>query len=157
MKPPLLSKTEIKESLALAADSQRRRYPKILHESGANLNRVINFLMADTYMQPHLHPSAEKVEMIMALEGKLAVLFFDNGGNIIQSVIIEKGGVRYVEVPAFAWHTYVVLSDTAVTYETMPGVYDPKTWKILADWAPREEDPKSSIYLKSIKTAAINQ
>ena len=65
---PEISKTEIRQCLQRAADSPRRRYPKIIHKPGAQFNQVFNFMMGDTYMQPHLHPSDEKIEKMYLLE-----------------------------------------------------------------------------------------
>jgi cupin fold WbuC family metalloprotein len=156
MESVLLSEAEIKEGLLGAKQAERRRYPKVLHQPGADFNRMINFLMSDTYMQPHFHPHQEKIEGIEVIQGKLAVLFFNDEGEITKSVIIEnkEGEENRIDVPGFAWHTYIVLSETAVTYETMKGVYDPKTWKELASWAPLENTPEAKEYLSLLKKRA---
>lgn len=157
MEIPQLSKKEIGEYLLRADDSPRRRCPKILHKPGDELNKVFNFMMPGSYMQPHRHPHEEKIEEIYIIQGRLAVLFFDGTGTVTQSVILEKGGRENIEIPAFAWHTYVVLSQNAVSYETMKGVYDPATWKELAAWAPPENMPESAPYLEFLKKEAIKK
>ena len=151
---PQLSEQELKDCLRRASSSTRRRYANVLHDPGDEFNRVVNFIMQDSYMQPHLHPGAEKVEKIYLMQGKIAVLFFDDQGAVKKCMILEEGGVGYVEVPAFTWHTYVMLSDYAISYETMMGVYEPKTWKEFAPWAPPENTPRGSIYLKYLKEEA---
>ena len=118
---PFLSPSEIKEGIAKASLSERRRFPKILHNPGDEFNRVINFMMNDSYMQPHLHPGVEKIEKIYILEGILAVFFFNDHGEIINTTILKKGDIEMIAVPAFMWHTYVMLTEYAVTYETMMG------------------------------------
>jgi cupin fold WbuC family metalloprotein len=154
---PALPRHELDEYLRLAATSARRRYPKILHAPGDELNQVFNFIMEDSYMQPHLHPGDEKIEKIYLIQGKMAVLFFDDHGAIRAVTVLEKGGPEYVEVPAFAWHTYVMLSDCAVSYETMMGEYERKTWKEFADWAPSEDSAESRVYLKFLKDEAARR
>jgi cupin fold WbuC family metalloprotein len=149
---PNLSLVEIGKNLRMAADSPRRRHPKVLHRSGADLNQVVNFLMEDTYMQPHMHPSQEKVERMHLIQGACAVLFFSSTGSIKDAVVLQKYGVRYIEVPAFTWHTYVILSENAVIYETMMGRYDPATWKTFADWAPSENDFEADNYLRMLQS-----
>lgn len=144
---PQLSKREIEEGLSQARSSPRHRYPKLLHQRGAEFNRVFNFITRDSYMQPHLHPGEEKIEKIYIVEGRVATIFFDDQGAVRDVVLLEKGGVECVRVPAFAWHTYVMLTDSAVTYETMMGVYDPTTWKRFAPWAPKEDTTESEAYL----------
>jgi cupin fold WbuC family metalloprotein len=151
-----LSQQDKNKGIALAANSARRRHPKLLHKPGAEFNRVFNFMMHDSYMQPHLHPGEEKVEKIYLVEGKIAALFFDEQGAIKERTLLEKGGIELIEVPAFTWHTYVMLSEHAITYETMMGVYEPSTWKHFAPWAPPEDAPESSTYLNALKEAAAS-
>ena len=148
---PKLTPTEMSKYVQKAVSSPRRRYPKILHEPGDEFNRVINFMMEDTYMQPHLHPGEEKIEKMYLIRGGFAVLLFNNNGEIKEIAPLEKGEIEYIEIPAFTWHTYVMLSESVVSYETMMGKYDPETWKTLADWAPTEDTEESIIYLDELK------
>ena len=59
---PELSNKEIKFHFTEANKTSRRRSPLILHEKGDYLNKVFNFILEDSYMHPHLHPSDEKIE-----------------------------------------------------------------------------------------------
>jgi cupin fold WbuC family metalloprotein len=154
---PALPGAETAEGLRLAANSPRRRHPKILHTQGDPWNRVFNFMMHDSYMQPHHHPAAEKRERIHVLQGKLAVLYFDEAGSVKDVTVLEPGGREFVEVPGFTWHTYVMLSDSAVTYETMMGRYEPATWKEFAQWAPAENSTGSGAYLQALKDQAASR
>lgn len=151
---PSLTEDEIKNGIQQANGSERRRHHKILHKQGAEFNEVFNFMMADSYMQPHLHPGNEKIEKIYIVEGKLAVFFFDNTGNIIKCTILEKGAIEMIEVPAFTWHTYAMLTQHAITYETMMGIYDPQTWKNYFTIAPPENSNESINYLIELKKHA---
>lgn len=153
---PKLTDQEKKDGIFEAQVSARRRYPKILHNPGEEFNRVINFMMGDSYMQTHLHPGVEKIEKIYLIEGKLAIFFFDDRGEVIRCTILETGGTEIIEVPAFTWHTYVILSEYAITYETMMGKYDPQTWKEFFTIAPPEGLPESIVYLNELKKAASN-
>lgn len=151
---PIINSLEIKEGINNALVSERRRFPKILHNPGDVFNRVLNFMMNDSYMQPHLHPGDEKIEKIYIIEGKLAVFFFDDEGEITKITILEKGGIEMIAVPAFTWHTYAMLTDYAITYETMMGKYDPHTWKDFFTIAPAENTEESIIYLKKLQEKA---
>lgn len=151
---PQLSEDEAKEGVSQANNSSRRRHPMILHNSGDEFNRVINFMMGDSYMQTHLHPGVEKIEKIYLMEGKLATFFFDDKGEVTKCTILEKGGTEMVEVPAFTWHTYVILSEFAITYETMMGKYEPHTWKNFLTIAPPENSLESVAYLQELKSKA---
>ena len=154
---PVLTEEDKKEGLQQADASPRRRHPKILHKQGDEFNEVINFMMEDSYMQPHLHPGPEKIEKIYILEGKLATLFFDDTGAVTKCTILEKGGIELIEVPAFTWHTYVMLTPSAVTYETMMGKYEPQTWKNFFTIAPAENTPESINYLTFLKKTALDR
>ena len=151
---PKLTKEEANELIGRAAGSTRRRHPKILHNPGDVFNRVINVMMHDSYMQPHLHPGDEKIEHIHLIRGKIAVLFFDDRGAVRTITTLQENGLRHVAVPAFTWHTYVMLTDSAITYETMMGEYAPKTWKEFAEWAPAESTAESLACLGSLKSHA---
>jgi cupin fold WbuC family metalloprotein len=152
---PNLSEREIQEGLSQAKMSPRRRHPRILHNPGDEFNMVINFMLADSYMQPHLHPGWEKIEKIYILQGKIAVLFFDDDGHVTSCTTLEKGATEKIEVPAFKWHTYVILSNFAITYETMMGKYEPTTWKEFAERLPKEDSPESLAYLTELKRIAL--
>ena len=96
-KIPALSKQEIEDGLRLAVGSEKRRYPKLLHRRGDEFNCVFNFMMNDSYMRPHLHPSKEKVEKINIIRGKIAVIFFDDHGKVTRCTLLEKGGLELIE------------------------------------------------------------
>ena len=52
---PKLSSEEVSQHFIEAEQSPRKRFPKILHNQGDYNNKVINFVLADSYMRPHLH------------------------------------------------------------------------------------------------------
>lgn len=141
------------EWLSKAQLSDRRRAAMVLHSPGDYHNRVYNFLLYDTYMQPHMHPGDEKREVIRLLSGSAAILFFDEFGEIVDQFLLSANGQAVIEVPAYTWHTYVMLSDKVVTYETMDGVYEPATWKSLASWAPIENSTEAGTYLKTLRAS----
>ena len=74
----------------LAYNSERRRSPKIMHKKGDYINKVFNFLLSDSYMQPHLHPGSEKIEKMYLIKGSFALIIFNDDGEIIESIILEK-------------------------------------------------------------------
>jgi cupin fold WbuC family metalloprotein len=152
---PRLSEQEISDCLLRAANSERRRFPKLLHKPGDEFNRVFNFIMQDSYMQPHLHPGPEKIEEIHVVRGRVAILYFNDQGVVNACTILGSDGVERIEVPAFKWHTYVMLTDYAITYETMMGTYKPDTWKRLAAWAPQENSAESHGYHNLLREEAL--
>jgi cupin fold WbuC family metalloprotein len=148
---PVLLNEELKIHFELATNSIRKRSPKILHKKGAYLNQVFNFILKDSYMHPHLHPGKEKIEKMYLIKGSFALILFNEVGQITQKIILEEGKLDFIEVPAFTWHTYVMLSDEVIIYETMDGIYEIDTWKKMASWAPKENSLDAENYLEILK------
>ena len=154
--PPQLSEKEIKKYFDLSQNSERKRAPKILHKKGDYANKVFNFILSDSYMQPHLHPGKEKIENMYLFQGSFALIIFDDKGEVTESIILEKGKKEFIAVPAFTWHTYVMLTDKVIVYEEMDGVYDPSSWKEMASWAPSENSFQAPIYLEKLKANLVS-
>lgn len=114
---------------------------------------MLNAGMRDTYVAPHVHDCPRKLEIFVILRGSVAVAAFDKGGNLADCAILsDKGPVRAAEVPAGTWHSFVVLTRSAVVYELVDGRYDPLTHKHFAPWAPDERDTRSaSAFLKKLR------
>ena len=152
---PMISAEEKTRNIIIAQSAPKKRFGKIMHKPGDYNNEVINFMLSESYMQPHMHPGKEKIEKMYLMYGMFSLFFFDNSGNITDKFTIRKGGVEYIEVPAFTWHTYVMLTEAAVIYETMEGIYDPLTWKETASWAPVEYTQEGIAYLQHLKNQVI--
>ena len=126
-----------------------------MHKKGDYLNKVINFVLFDSYMHPHRHPGEEKIEKMYLIDGSFALILFNDKGDIDETIILEKGKKESVEVSAFTWHTYVMLTGEVIIYEEMDGVYDPSSWKEMAPWAPLENSLESAIYLEALKANLV--
>ncbi|MCW8899142.1 MAG: WbuC family cupin fold metalloprotein [Gammaproteobacteria bacterium] len=150
-KIPELSSDEINQHFSEARNSERKRSPKILHNQGDYHNKVFNFVLEDSYMQPHLHPGEEKIEKMYLLSGSFALITFDDSGEVTDIYILKNGGRESIDVPAFTWHTYVMLTKEVIVFETMEGIYNPSTWKEMAAWAPSENTPDAIAYLEMLK------
>jgi cupin fold WbuC family metalloprotein len=154
---PKLSSNEIVNNFEKARLSSRNRHPKIIHEPGSEFNQVFNFMLEDSYMQPHLHPGIEKIEKMYLVRGSFAVIFFNDNGKVENVCVLEMGQCEYIEIPAFTWHTYVMLTEKVVVYETMDGKYCPDTWKKMAAWAPEENVPEGNHYLELLKEQSLRK
>ena len=150
-----LTHIDISNYFARAKESSRDRFPLILHKKGDFENKVINFLGLNSYMHPHLHPGQEKIESIYLIQGKCAIIYFNDSGLIDDVKVLNKPN-QFIRVPAFKWHTYVMLSDNVITYETMDGIYNSDSWKLFADWAPIESSAVAKDYLQMLKKAVSN-
>ena len=154
---PKISTSQIEHGFKAATESPRHRFPLILHEQGAVFNRVFNFMLSDSYMQPHCHPSQEKAELIYLVDGSISVIYFDQNGSVLKTFDLESLVDHAIVVPPFTWHTYIVVSERAITYETMYGKYDPKTWKQAAPWAPSEGEVISNEYFSKLRYIISHQ
>ena len=105
-------------------------------------------------MQPHLHPGEEKSEYIYLISGEIVVLYFNDIGDVVEYHHLNEPHNSQIEVPPYTWHTYVSLTDSSITYETMNGVYEPSTWKHYAKWAPKEVDNGARHYLSELEMMA---
>jgi cupin fold WbuC family metalloprotein len=150
---PNLSQEEIKSHFIDADKTSRRRAPLILHKRGDYLNKVFNFILEDSYMQPHLHPSDEKIENMYLIQGSFGLIEFDDTGVITKTTLLTEGALTSIKVPAFTWHTYVMLSRKNIVYETMEGKYEPNSWKKMASWAPVEDSKEAQSYLEGLKSS----
>jgi cupin fold WbuC family metalloprotein len=83
------------------------------------------------------------------------LIIFDNEGKIIESIKLEEGKKEFIAVPAFTWHTYIMLTDQVIVYEEMEGVYHPSSWKEMAPWAPQEDSPQAALYLENLKASLV--
>ena len=89
------------------------------------------------------------------LDESFALIIFDDNGKVIETNKLEKDKNEFVAVPAFSWHTYVMLSDEVIVYEEMEGVYHPSSWKEMASWAPQEDSPQAALYLENLKASLV--
>ena len=153
-KIPSLTLVDKKNYFEKASLSDRKRFPLIIHQKGDEFNQVFNFVLDDSYMKPHMHPSTTMIEKMHLISGSFKLIFFDEKGTPKKIYNIDKENQR-VEVPGHTWHTYVMTSDQTIIFETMLGKYDPKTWKKMSDWAPDEGSKNSKEYLQNLKHLII--
>lgn len=142
----------IELTLQRARNSTRKRANYCFHTSNNELQRMINALLIDTYIQPHKHENPDKYEIFYILKGKLAVVSFNDKNEISDSAILEEKGInKFIVVPPKVWHTYICLSNDSIVYEIKEGPYDPKTDKQFAPWTPCEDNLEAKTYLESLK------
>ncbi len=140
---------------ALARSGARRRHMHNFHRDSAEpIQRMLNALEPESYVQPHRHRPGSDVEIFLGLRGRLGVLEFDEEGAVRGAVILDPAGpVRGIEIPAGIWHTILALEPGTVVYEVKAGPYDPARAKEPAPWAPPEGDPHAPGYLARLREA----
>jgi cupin fold WbuC family metalloprotein len=132
-----------------AARLPRQRKNYNFHTSDADLlQRMLNAFEPGTYVRPHRHTTPPKREVFLVLRGCVAMVFFNNKGDVVDSVVLNASkGVFGVEVEVGEWHSVVSLQQGSVVYELKDGPYEPSTDKDFASWAPAEGSDGCADYL----------
>jgi len=143
---------ELDELSRMAKDSERLRKNLNLHDHYAEpCQRLFNALEPGTYIRPHRHTDPPKPETFVMVRGALALLIFDETGQVVSRVPLVAGGeIVAVDVPAGVWHMAVALQPGTIFFEVKPGPYQALTDKDFAPWAPCEGDAHVSTYLSTL-------
>jgi cupin fold WbuC family metalloprotein len=129
------------ELMIEAAESPRRRAIVRFHEHEEPVQRMLNALRDDSYVQPHRHADPDKVELFVALTGRLLVLEFDDQGQVARHAVIDpQGPVRGAEIQPRTWHALLALDPVAVALEIIEGPFEAATHKKFAPWAPEDAE-----------------
>lgn len=121
------------------------------HDESA-CHRLLNAVEPDTYIPPHRHLGLEKDESIILLRGTLGVVFFDEGGNVLETAVLSPGGAAVgVNIPHGEFHTLVSLESGTVFFESKAGPYRALTAEERAPWAPGEGSDASGAYLAELR------
>lgn len=123
-----------------AESSERKRMNYNFHEDlDDSIQRMLNAMNRGTYLQPHRHLDPDKREAFILLTGRVAVIEFDDKGNIVNHIVLDHELGNYgTEIPVGTWHTLIVLENGSVVYEVKDGPYSPIDDKNFAPWSPKE-------------------
>jgi len=153
----IIDRALIERVAEAAGASPRKRLNYNFHSGPAdNPHRFLNVLLRGTYIRPHRHLRPPKAETFLVLEGRAAVLIFDDGGQISGRYHLanEPDGALGIDVAAGLWHTVIALSDRVVCFEVKPGPWDAASDKEFAAWAPAEGTPEAPGYLQDLTLLA---
>ena len=147
-----INETFISTTSEKAKKSSRRRQNFNFHkEDSATLQRMLNALELDTYIQPHKHENPDKVEAFFVLRGRILVVEFDDEGNITEHIVLDSRKGNYgAEIAPRTWHTIICLEPGSVAYEVKDGPYNVAVDKNFAPWAPAEGDKNCTAYITEI-------
>ena len=138
--------------IKIARESPRKRTNYNFHkELSDRLQRMINVMNKETYVQPHKHEKPDKREAFIILTGKVLVVEFDNSGNIADHIVLCRDLNNFgCEIAPGTWHTIICLEDNSVIYEVKDGPYIQEIDKKFANWAPAEGDASCKSYNETI-------
>jgi len=128
-----------------AALAPRRRMNYNFHPQDADpLQRMLNAMEPDTYIQPHKHENPDKREAFFCLKGRIVVVEFTEKGEIADFAVLDPLKGSYgCEVAPRTFHSIISLQAGSVAYEVKDGPYRQEVDKQFAEWAPAEGDPNA--------------
>ena len=120
----LIDKKLIDDVCLQASKTSRLRMNYNLHEDLEDkCQRLLNAMQPGTKMPIHHHKVAE---VYIVLQGKLRTMIYDDNGNTIDEVIVDrKKGNFGVQIPANTWHSIEVLEKDTVIFEVKEGPFIP--------------------------------
>jgi cupin fold WbuC family metalloprotein len=134
------------------ANPRKRKNYNFHKEDADTLQRMLNAMEPSTYVRPHKHINPDKREVFILLKGKIAVIEFDDTGEITDYIILQNSTENYAaEIASASWHTVISLESGSVYYEVKDGPYDIKTDKIFSEWSPAEGTREAEKYLDNLK------
>ncbi len=154
MKIPLIIDQALLDSVSLEASrSPRQRKNRNFHaDDAAPAHRLLNAIEPGSYLMPHRHLDANKDETMIVLRGRLGVVFFDELGQVQQTVVLAPAGpVCGVDIPHGVYHTILALDPGTVMLEAKGGPYLPLAEAERAPWAPAEGAPEVAAYAHSLR------
>ncbi len=142
------SDISILEEKAKESDLQRFRY--CLHEDHSSLiQEMVIAFTSKSYCRPHKHPN-NITESYHIYSGELLVLFFNEEGEIIQKVYLNKE-TPILRMNSSVYHMPIALTEVAVYHETITGPFHKDRNVEYAQWAPCETDKDSRTFLEEVK------
>lgn len=155
----VFSQDYLDEIVLQARVSGRLRQHKNIHSDYSDpCQRLFNAIEPDSYIRPHRHGLCPRDETMIAIRGLLALLLFDELGNVVEIVRLgadaeESACAIGVEVPAKQWHTVLALKPGSVLLEVKAGPFDPSFPKEFAAWSPEEGTEQARLYLQRLRYA----
>jgi cupin fold WbuC family metalloprotein len=143
----------LKDLTKQASLSPRLRQHHNIHKSYQDVcQRLFNSIEPGSYIRPHRHTSDPKDELLIAVRGVMALVIFDDQGDLIS--VVRFGTERHgenmalgAEVTSSTWHTVIALEPGCILLEIKAGPFDPNEPKDLALWAPEEGSALARDYL----------
>lgn len=150
----IIDKAKLDSLTALARANRRLRQNLNLHQSyDEPCQRLLNAIEPGSYVRPHRHTTPPKPETFAVLRGRLAVLTFDDEGEILRVALLGGPGEASVaDIPAGEWHAVLARAPGSVFFEAKPGPYCPVDDKDWAPWAPGEGSAEAESYLARLQS-----
>lgn len=121
----IINKDFLDQLSAQAKANPRLRQSYDMRTSPADLSqRMLNAVEIGTVLPIHRH--TKTTETMVMVHGALKEYFYDNDGNLIDTILLEAGGdTPMLQVPVGQWHSLEVLEEGTIIFEAKDGVYEP--------------------------------
>ena len=120
------------------AEPLRRARLNLHHSEDDPVQEMLIAFCDDSLNPPHRHLG--KTESLHALEGRAAIVFFDEDGVVTRRVTIGAPGTMLpplYRLSAPTWHTVIPLDPVVVLHEVAMGPFRRDT-DVVPDWIPRD-------------------
>lgn len=121
-------------------DPLRRARLCLHHDHSDKVQEMVIAFYRDSYVRPHRH--LNKSESFHVIEGKLAVIFFDDNGNTTRRITMStcgNGQTFLYRVSSSLCHMVIPLSEFVVIHETTTGPFVKEETE-YPTWGPEEDD-----------------
>lgn len=106
------------------ANPRLRQNYDLRTDSADQSQRMLNALEIGTTLPIHRH--TKSTETLVMVRGKLREEFYNDNGEVIESIILETGGeTPMLQIPVGQWHSLEVLEEGTVIFEAKDGAYEP--------------------------------
>ena len=102
---------EIKKATELAKKSSRKRHAVVMHKDGERLQKLVNVIFRDSYIQPHRHEAWESFSLI---DGKAKLIKYSSDGTVKSVIDLAAGELQYAN--SNEYHSLSVVSEKASIY-----------------------------------------
>ena len=121
----LIDKQLLDDISRQAKQSDRLRMNYNFHQSlDEKCHRFLNAVEPGTKVEIHRHPT--KDESFVLLRGKVRVNTYNDGGTVLESVVLcPEDGLYGVDIPKNVWHIVESLEYGSVFFECKEGPFVP--------------------------------
>ncbi len=124
------------------------RFRISLHTSSEDdLHNMIIGIRKNSFVYPHKHQKSESYHI---LEGKMALIYFHNSGDIDNILILNSNDILIARVDKGVYHASIALSNT-IYHETRVGPFISQGDSEFADWVTEDKDDYMRSIMNSIK------
>ncbi|MBU0673287.1 MAG: WbuC family cupin fold metalloprotein [Proteobacteria bacterium] len=125
------------------------------HDPGDAIQQMMIACTPRSYSAPHRHPG--RVLSYQMVEGRLAVVLFDDAGGISRRIHLGGDGSFCLWLGASQWYMPLAETDVSVFCEVLQGPNARGEAAEWAPWAPAEGSAEASAYLADLRLQVFGE